>query len=44
LGIPDPWYTAAMIPVGYPVGGGHGPISRRPVEKMIFAESWGEPF
>ena len=44
LGIPDPWYTAAMIPVGYPVGGGHGPISRRPLEEMVFAESWGEPF
>ena len=43
LGIPDPWYTAAMIPIGYPVGRGHGPISRRPVEKMVFAESWGEP-
>jgi len=44
LNIPDPWYTAAMIPVGYPVAGGHGPISRRPVEKMMFSDSWGEPF
>ncbi len=42
LGIPDPWYTDAMIPIGYPVGRGHGPISRRPLEKMVFAESWGE--
>lgn len=44
LGIPDPWATAAMVPIGYPVGRGHGPISRRPVEKMVFAESWGEGF
>ncbi len=43
LGIPDPWYTAAVVPVGYPVLGGHGPISRRPVEKMAFADQWGEP-
>ncbi len=44
LGVPDPWYTAATIPVGYPASGGHGPISRRPVEKMTFADHWGEPF
>jgi len=44
LAIPDPWCTAAMIPVGYPVGRGHGPISRRPVEKMVFADRWGEAF
>jgi nitroreductase len=43
LGIPDPWYTAAAVPVGYPVGRGHGPITRRPVEKLAFADSWGEP-
>ncbi len=44
LGIPDPWCTAAMVPVGYPVGRGHGPISRRPVAKMVFEDSWGEAF
>ncbi len=43
LGIPEPWYTAAAIPIGYPVLGGHGPISRRPVEKMAFADVWGAP-
>lgn len=43
LGIPEPWYTAAAIPIGYPVLGGHGPISRRPVEKMAYADTWGEP-
>jgi nitroreductase len=44
LGIPEPWGTAAAIPIGFPVGRGHGPISRRPVEKLAFADSWGAPF
>jgi nitroreductase len=42
LAIPDPWYTAAAVPVGYPVLRGHGPISRRPVAKMAFGDRWGE--
>jgi len=44
LGIPDPWYTAAAIPIGYPVLGGHGPIRRRPVEKLAFDDAWGVPY
>ncbi len=44
LEIPDPWYTAAAIPIGYPARRGHGPISRRPPEKLAFAERWGEPW
>ena len=36
LEIPQPWATAAAIPIGYPLARGHGPISRRPVEKMAF--------
>ncbi len=43
LEIPDPWYTAAAVPIGYPLRGGHGPISRRPVSKMAFADRWGDP-
>lgn len=35
LQIPDDWYTCAHVPVGYPVLGGHGPISRRPVDEMV---------
>ena len=41
LEIPEPWGTAAAIPIGYPVLGGHGPISRRPVEKLAFEDTWG---
>lgn len=42
LDIPAPWGTAAAVPIGYPVRGGHGRISRRPPEKMAFQDTWGE--
>jgi len=44
LDIPEGWYTCAFLPIGYPQLRGHGPISRRPVEKLAFADSWGEGF
>lgn len=37
LQIPENWYTGAHVPIGYPVGAGHGPISRYSVEQMV---SW----
>lgn len=37
---PD-WFTAAAIPMGYPVGGGYGPIARRPVEQLFYKDFWG---
>jgi nitroreductase len=40
LAIPDPWYTCAAIPIGYPVGKGHGPIVREPIEKLVYLDSW----
>lgn len=43
LGIPDGWYTCAYVPIGYPVSGGHGPISRRPLERMVFSDTFGTP-
>ena len=43
LAIPDPWYTAAAIPLGYPVGRGHGPLIRRPVAQLVYLDSWGKP-
>ena len=42
LDIGEGWYTAAAVPLGLPVGGGHGPITRRPPEKMAYQDSWGE--
>jgi nitroreductase len=44
LGIPQPWGTAAAIPIGYPVLRGHGPITRRPVEELTYTDSWGTTF
>lgn len=44
LGIPGDWYTCAFVPIGYPMGGGHGPITRRPVDKLAFADEWGTAF
>jgi len=38
LGIPDGWYTCAHVPIGYPVGGGHGPVARKPVDDMVYWE------
>jgi nitroreductase len=43
LGIPEDWGTCAFVPIGYPAGKGHGPLSRRPVEKMAFVDAWGKP-
>ena len=42
LGMPEDWYTCAFMPIGYPVLGGHGPISRRPVGKLCFRDGWGQ--
>lgn len=43
LDVPDEWGICAVIPIGYPVLRGHGPISRRPVEKMAYSDGWGTP-
>lgn len=42
LQIPDGWATAAMIPIGYPVGKGHGPITRQPPGRMAYRNTFGE--
>jgi nitroreductase len=43
LGIPDEWYTAAHVPIGWPASRGHGPLRRRPVEESAFLDAWGKP-
>ncbi|MDQ3106506.1 MAG: nitroreductase family protein, partial [Actinomycetota bacterium] len=40
LEIPDEIAIAATIPLGRPVGGGHGPVRRRPLPELVFEESW----
>jgi nitroreductase len=44
LEIPEPWGTAAAIPIGWPLRGGHGPISRRPPEELTYADTWKRPW
>jgi nitroreductase len=43
LKIPEDWHTYAHVPLGYPVGGGHGPLARRSVDKMAFSNTFGQP-
>jgi nitroreductase len=43
LGIPSDWATCAHLPVGYPAGKGHGPLSRKPVGKVTYLDQWDRP-
>jgi len=43
LAIPEPWATACAVPIGWPRARGHGPLARRPVERMAFGDRFGEP-
>jgi hypothetical protein len=43
LGIPPDWFTAAAIPLGYPVGGGYGPTRRRDIAELFFRDAWSTP-
>jgi nitroreductase len=40
LGIPDDVSTYALMPIGYPRGK-FGPVARRPVAEVAYAERWG---
>ncbi len=44
LDIPKKWATLALVPLGYPQGAGHGPISRRGPDKMAYDDSFGTPW
>lgn len=44
LAIPAGWGTCAAIPLGYPLRAGHGRLSRRPTDKLAFADRWGAPY
>ena len=43
LGIPDEVQTFAMMPIGYPFGS-FGPLTRRPVAEVTFADRWARPW
>ena len=40
LDVPDSWATVAMVPIGYPVGRGHGPITRKGPDRMAALNSF----
>ncbi len=40
LGVPDEIELAATIPLGKPQGG-HGPVRRRPLSELVYADAWG---
>lgn len=42
LGIPEDRQIIALVPLGFPAEP-HGPKSRKPIEEVAFADSWGEP-
>ena len=39
--MPEDWHTAAHVPLGYPVLGGHGPIARRDIDAMVHWDRFG---
>jgi nitroreductase len=43
LGIPEDVDTYALMPIGWPVGK-HGPVVRRPLPEVAFADGWGPAF
>ena len=44
LEIPDSWATVALVPIGYPVGRGHGPITRKGPRVMAARDSFEVPW
>ena len=42
LGVPENVFIAATITLGRPAGR-HGPVRRRPLSELVFANRWGEP-
>jgi nitroreductase len=44
LEIPEKWATVGMVPIGYPVGRGHGPITRQPPSELAFRDTFGTPW
>jgi nitroreductase len=42
IGVPDDWLLAGHVVVGWPRGH-HGPVRRRPVADVVYADHWGEP-
>ena len=44
LEIPESWATVALVPIGYPVGRGHGPITRKGPDRMAARDTFDAPW
>lgn len=42
LGIPDEIFIGCTLTLGKPEGG-HGPVRRRPMQELVFGDTWEEP-
>lgn len=42
LGIPEDVFIACTLTLGKPQGG-HGPVRRRPIQELVFGDTWDEP-
>jgi len=42
VGAPDEWAPVGVVPLGWPAGRGHGPITRRSPNEMAFADVFGD--
>jgi nitroreductase len=41
VGVPDDWLLAGHVVIGWPRGR-HGPVRRRPLEKVVYVDRWDE--
>jgi len=41
LNLPEDVFSFALMPIGYPIGK-YGPLARRPVAEVAFADRWGQ--
>ncbi len=41
LGLPRTVTACAVIPMGWPMGGGYGPTTRRPIEEILHLDHYG---
>jgi nitroreductase len=41
LDIPADWATLALLPIGYPIGKGHGSITRQSPGQLVFDDAFG---
>lgn len=41
IGVPDEAFIAATITLGHPAGA-HGPVRRKPLDQLVFEDSWGQ--